>query len=91
MVPISLRPVRETLDRESAHRSLPRILAQTHIDTGGEFIILPARELGGNQRQTEKDPNPAPDCLRRPQPHVTSPQPPLAIPGGAIWVAAREP
>src|SRR5262249_44064271 len=51
-----------------------------NIDTGGEFIFLPARELGEDPRQTEKDTTPAPDCLRRPQPHVTAPPTPLGDP-----------
>src|SRR5262249_39797087 len=43
------------------------------VDTGGEFIFLSARELREDRRQTEKDTTPAPDCPRRPEPHVTAP------------------
>jgi hypothetical protein len=44
---------RKVIESISIAEVIGEYLAQTHIDTGGEFIFLPARELREDQGQRE--------------------------------------
>src|SRR5262249_9692817 len=88
--PAAIEPILLAIDPTLLHIHscvTPAYRPRPNIDTGGEFIFLPTRELREDQGQRESDPTPAPDCRWRARPMSLRPQPPCSIPEETYRVA----